>query len=224
MTQILIIEDEIKTATYLAKGLKASGYSVNIARDGEEGIYYANEHSFDLVILDVMLPKLDGWSVITKLRQIHPNILVLFLTARDAIKDRVKGFALGADDYLIKPFAFSELLCRVKALLRRNVSQRPDIISVADLTIDLTKHKIQRGSQFIELTAQECALLVFLAEHPGEVLSRTLIAEAVWDINFNTETNVVDVAIRRLRQKIDTIFEKKLIHTIRGIGYVLEER
>lgn len=224
MPRILIVEDENKTATYLFSGLKSSGYIVNVAVDGKEGLFLASEHQYDLVILDVMLPKLDGWTVITELRRLHPEMRILFLTARDAVQDRVKGFALGADDYLVKPFSFSELLGRVKALLRRSVSQKSDKICIADLEIDLIKHKVMRGSRYLELTAQEFTLLVFLAEHPGEVLSRTLIAEAVWDINFNTETNVVDVAIRRLRQKIDFEFEKKLIHTIRGIGYVLEER
>jgi len=222
--RILIIEDEIKTANYLSDGLKGSGYIVNIAYNGKEGLFLASEYDYDLVILDVMLPKLDGWAVITELRRLYPEIRILFLTARDAVKDRVRGFELGADDYLIKPFAFSELLGRVKALLRRHVSQKTDRIQVADLEIDLIKHKVNRRGKNIDLTSQEFTLLVFLAEHPGEVLSRTLIAESVWDINFNMETNVVDVAVRRLRQKMDLEFEKKLVHTIRGRGYVLEER
>jgi two-component system copper resistance phosphate regulon response regulator CusR len=224
MPRILIVEDETKTATYLSEGLKSSGYIVNVANDGQEGLFLASEYEYDLVILDVMLPKLDGWSVITEIRRFRPEVRVLFLTARDAVQDRVKGFELGADDYLIKPFSFSELLGRVKALLRRSVKQKSDKISIADLKIDLIKHKVMRGSHYINLTPQEFTLLLFLAEHPGTVLSRTLIAESVWDINFNTETNVVDVAIRRLRQKIDFEFKKKLIHTIRGVGYVLEER
>ena len=223
MPRILIIEDESKTAAYLSDGLISSGYIVSTAKDGKEGLFLATEYEFDLVILDVMLPKLDGWTVITELRRLRPEIRVLFLTARDAVKDRVKGFELGADDYLIKPFAFSELLGRVKALLRRNISKKLDKISIADLEIDLIKHKVMREEQYIDLTSQEFTLLVFLAEHKSEVLSRALIAEAVWDINFNMETNVVDVAIKRLRQKIDFEFEKKLIRTIRGIGYVLEE-
>lgn len=224
MPRILIVEDENKTAAYLSKGLKSSGYIVSVAKDGKEGLFLATEHEFDLVILDVMLPKLDGWTVLTELRRLYPEIRVLFLTARDAVQDRVKGFELGADDYLVKPFAFSELLGRVKALLRRSINKKSDKIGIADLQIDLIKHKVTRAGQYIDLTSQEFTLLVFLAEHEGEVLSRVLIAEAVWDINFNMETNVVDVAVRRLRQKIDHAFEKKLIHTIRGIGYVLEER
>lgn len=221
--RILIIEDELKTASYLTRGLKDSGYVVNAVHNGKEGLFLASEYHFDLIILDVMLPGLDGWAVITELRRLYPEIRILFLTARDAINDRVKGFELGADDYLIKPFAFSELLARVKALLRRQVSVKKESIHIADLEIDLLKHKVKRAGTVIDLTAQEFSLLVFLAEHPGEVLSRTLIAESVWDINFYTETNVVDVAIRRLRQKIDCEFEKKLIHTVRGRGYVLEK-
>lgn len=224
MPRILIIEDETKTAAYLSDGLKTSGYSVSVANDGKDGLFLATEYEFELIILDVMLPKLDGWTVITELRRLRPEVRILFLTARDAIKDRIKGFDLGADDYLIKPFSFSELLCRIKALLRRSVNKKSEQINIADLEIDLIKHKVSREGQNIELTSQEFALLLFLAEHQSEVLSRTLIAEAVWDINFNTETNVVDVAIKRLRKKIDFEFDKKFIHTIRGIGYVLEER
>jgi two-component system, OmpR family, copper resistance phosphate regulon response regulator CusR len=223
MTRILIIEDEIKTANYLAKGLKENGYSVSIAHDGKEGLFLAMEHEFELVILDIMLPKLDGWMVITELRRLYPALRILFLSARDKVSDRVKGFELGADDYLVKPFSFSELLGRIKALLRRSMDKKINEIKIADLEIDLLKHKVTRCSQEIYLTSQEFSLLVFLAEHTGEVLSRTLIAEAVWDINFNTDTNVVDVAIKRLRQKIDHDFNKKFIHTIRGVGYVFEE-
>lgn len=221
--RILIIEDDKKTAAYLTEGLNASGYFVHAVHDGQEGIFLVKEHDFDLVILDVMLPKLDGWAVIKEIRHLQPDTRVLFLTARDAISDRVKGFELGADDYLIKPFAFSELLGRVRALLRRNTSVPTDMLCVGNMTIDLSKHKVVREGKSIDLTTQEFKLLVFLAHHTGEVLSRTLIAESVWDINFDTETNVIDVAIRRLRQKIDAEFEKKFIHTIRGIGYVFEE-
>lgn len=224
MPRILIVEDESKTAAYLSDGLKSSGYIVNVAKDGKEGLYLASEHDYELVILDVMLPKLDGWKLITEIRRLRPEVRVLFLTACDAVDDKVKGFELGADDYLVKPFSFSELLGRIKALFRRKLVQKSERIQIADLDIDLMKHKVMRGSIIINLTAQEFKLLIFLAEHQGEVISRTLIAEAVWDINFYTETNVVDVAIRRLRSKIDFDFEKKIIHTIRGVGYVLEER
>jgi two-component system copper resistance phosphate regulon response regulator CusR len=222
--RLLIIEDEIKTATYLVDGLKSSGYIANFATDGEGGLFLAKEYRYDLIILDVMLPTLDGWTVLTELRRLQPEVRILMLTARDSINDKLKGFDLGADDYLVKPFAFSELLSRVRALLRREVKPRADKIQLADLEIDLIKHKVRRGLRPIHLTAQEFSLLVYLAEHPGEVLSRTLIAEAVWDINFNTDTNIVDVAIRRLRQKIDADFQVKLIHTLRGIGYVIEAR
>ena len=222
--RLLIIEDEIKTAAFLSEGLKKSGFSVSVAHDGKEGLFLATEYEYDLIILDVMLPQLDGWTVITEVRRRHPDIRVLFLTARDALHDRVKGFELGADDYLVKPFAFSELLGRIKALLRRSVDKKEEALTIADLNIDLLKRRVSRDKKTINLTAQEFSLLVFLMEHPGEVLSRTLIAESVWDINFNTDTNVVDVAVKRLRQKIDADFEKKLIHTVRGVGYVIEER
>ncbi|OGO91178.1 MAG: DNA-binding response regulator [Coxiella sp. RIFCSPHIGHO2_12_FULL_42_15] len=222
--RILIVEDEIKTADYLLKGLSENNFSVDLAHDGEEGLFRAIHYPYDLMILDVMLPKADGWTIIKKVRQIHPDMRVLFLTARDDIEDRVKGLGLGADDYLIKPFAFSELLARVRTLFRRGTVQLLDNLRVADLEIDPIKHKALRNGLRLDLTAKEFALLTFLAQRSGEVLSRTLIAEQVWDINFQCDTNVVDVAIRRLRQKIDDAFSKKLIHTVRGIGYVLEER
>jgi two-component system copper resistance phosphate regulon response regulator CusR len=222
--RVLIVDDERKTTLYLAKGLTSSGYTVDTAADGQEGLFLASEYSYDLIILDIMLPKLDGWTVISELRRTYPNMRILFLSARDSVTDKVKGFELGADDYLVKPFAFSELLGRVKALLRREVSPVSKSIAVADLHIDLIKHKVTRNNQLIELTAQEFKLLVFLSENPSVVLTRTIIAESVWDINFNTDTNVIDVAIRRLRQKIDSPFGKSLIHTVRGIGYVFEER
>jgi two-component system copper resistance phosphate regulon response regulator CusR len=171
-----------------------------------------------------MLPKLNGWSVITGIRQVHPETRVLFLTARNDLEDRIKGLELGADDYLVKPFAFSELLARVRALLRRGTYHIPHLIQIADLTIDCVKHKVTRGALRIDLTPKEFSLLVYLARHQGEVLSRTLIAENVWDIHFDNNSNVIDVALRRMRQKIDDPCEKKLIHTVRGIGYVLEER
>lgn len=222
--RILIIEDENKTAAYLFKGLSEHGFFVDVAYDGEEGLFLATEQHYDLVILDVMLPKRDGWSVLQEIRRTHPDLRVLFLTARDDVEDKVKGLELGADDYLIKPFAFSELLARVRSLLRRKSTTTSENIALADLKIDLIKHKATRQNLRLDLTPKEFALLVLLTQHTGEVLSRTLIAERVWDINFESDTNVVDVAIRRLRQKIDDPFEKKLIHTIRGIGYVLEER
>ncbi|MFZ2315933.1 MAG: heavy metal response regulator transcription factor [Gammaproteobacteria bacterium] len=222
--RILIVEDEIKTADYLSKGLTSSGFIVDTANDGEDGLFKATNLHYDLIILDVMLPKLDGFGILTALRRHDPNVRVLFLTARDNIEDRVKGLELGADDYLIKPFAFSELLARIRTVLRRSMNQPLEQLSIADLTIDAVRHKVTRGALRIDLTPKEFALLVLLVQRTGEVLSRTLIAECVWDINFDSDTNVVDVAIRRLRQKIDDPFDKKLIHTVRGMGYVIEER
>jgi len=222
--RILLVEDENKTAAYLSKGLSESGFMVDVAKDGEEGLFNALNHHYDLIILDVMLPKLDGWAIMAGIRKANIPVRVLFLTASDSIDDRVKGLELGADDYLVKPFAFSELLARVRTLLRRQVEQKQTTITISDLCIDLIKHKAFRGSSRIDLTSKEFSLLVFLAQHQGEVMSRTLISERVWDINFDSDTNVVDVAIRRLRQKVDDPFPIKLVHTVRGIGYVVEER
>lgn len=222
--RILIIEDEVKTAAYLQKGLTEAGFIVDVAYDGQEGFFLATNHYYDLIILDVMLPKLTGWNVMRGLREHRVPTHVLFLTARDDTEDKVKGLELGADDYLVKPFAFSELLARVRTLLRRSNGQQMDVICVADLSIDLIKHKASRGTMRLDLTPKEFALLTLLAQHQGEVLSRTLISERVWDINFDSDTNVVDVAIRRLRQKVDEKFTNKLVHTVRGMGYVLEER
>jgi two-component system copper resistance phosphate regulon response regulator CusR len=222
--RILIVEDEHKTAAYLNKGLSESGFIVDHANNGEDGLFLATNYHYDLIILDIMLPKLDGWSIIVEIRRLHSDVRVLFLTARDNVEDKVKGLELGADDYLVKPFAFSELLARIRSLLRRSSPQSSDTIIIADLTIDIAKHKAMRGPLRLNLTQKEFALLVVLAQRTGEVLSRTLIAELVWDINFDSDTNVIDVAIRRLRQKIDGPFEKNLIHTVRGMGYVLEER
>lgn len=222
--RILIIEDENKTAAYIQKGLRESGFIVDVAHDGDDGLFLAINHPYELIILDVMLPKLDGFSLLRKIRTLKSEIRVLFLTARDALEDKVKGLELGADDYLVKPFAFSELLARVRTLLRRNISPPSHHLCIGDLKIDFVKHKANRGGLPIELTPKEFALLALLAQRSGEVLSRTFIAECVWDINFDSDTNVVDVAIRRLRQKIDDPFDKKLIHTVRGMGYLLEER
>lgn len=222
--RILVVEDEIKTATYLSKALRESNFIVDVANDGENGLFLATNHHYDLILLDVMLPKFDGWCLLKMLRKTNALVRVLFLTARDDIEDKVKGLELGADDYIIKPFAFSELIARIRTILRRGAVQPPESLCVADLKIDVIKHKVTRGSLTISLTQKEFVLLTFLAQHTGEVLSRTLIAERVWDINFDSDTNVIDVAMRRLRQKVDDPFEIKLIHTIRGIGYVLEKR
>lgn len=224
--KILIVEDEPKTAAYLKKGLEENGYVADVAGDGETGAYMARQGGYELVILDVMLPGQDGWSVLRDLRQRRNPVPVLFLTARDGVPDRVRGLELGADDYLIKPFAFSELLARLRTVLRRgNGSPRQDtVLRVADLEIDAERHKATRRGRPLELTPKEFLLLSLLARRAGDVLSRTLIAEQVWDINFDTGTNVVDVHVRRLRSKVDDPFEAKLIHTVRGIGYVLEHR
>ena len=222
--RILIVEDEAKIAGFLRKGLMEHGFVVDLARQGDDGLYLARTGAYDLVILDVMLPNLDGWAILTALRQERKQTPVLYLTARDAVHDRVKGLELGADDYLVKPFAFSELLARVRSILRRGPARQLETIRVADLEVDVVRHRAFRAGQRLDLTPKEFALLSLLARRTGDVLSRTLIAEQVWDMNFDSDTNVVDVHIRHLRSKVDDPFEQKLIHTIRGVGYVLEER
>ena len=222
--RILVVEDEPKTAAYLRKGLTEGGYVVDCAVDGEEGLHIATTSSYDLVILDVMLPRRDGWSVLAELRRTGKQTPVLFLTARDQVHDRVKGLELGADDYLVKPFAFSELLARVHSVLRRGPTRQIETLKLVDLEIDFPRHKVTRAGKRVDLTAKEFDLLSLLARRAGEILSRTVIAEQVWDMNFDSDTNVVDVAIRRLRHKIDEPFPKKLVHTVRGVGYVLEAR
>ena len=220
--KILVVDDEAKTAKFLKKGLAEAGFVVDVATNGLDGLQMAQDLDFDLVILDVMLPGLDGWQVLARLRQSGRATQVLLLTARDAIDERVRGFDLGADDYLVKPFAFSELLARSRSLMRRSPSRLQATIRMADLEIDFLRHRATRGGQRLDLTAKEFLLLSLLARRAGEVLSRTLIAEAVWDMNFDSDTNVVDVNVRRLRSKVDDPFPQKLIQTIRGAGYVLE--
>lgn len=222
--KILIVEDEAKTAAYLRQGLEESGFVIDVAENGEDGIHLARDGSYDLIILDVMLPIRDGWSVIGDLRRRGVTTPVLFLTARDAVHDRVKGLELGADDYLVKPFAFSELLARVRTILRRGGVRPSPVLKVSDLGIELERHRATRAGKVLELTPKEFLLLSLLVRRAGNVLSRTLIAEQVWNINFDGDSNVVDVHIRRLRSKVDDPFERKLIHTIRGMGYVLEEK
>jgi two-component system copper resistance phosphate regulon response regulator CusR len=221
--RILVVEDEPKTGGYLRKGLTESGYVVDLATTGRDGLFLALEEAYDLVVLDVMLPGMDGWQVIQKLRETRETP-VLFLTARDDVEDRVRGLELGADDYLVKPFAFAELLARVRTLLRRGPSREAEQIEIADLSIDVLKRRVARHEHRIELTPKEFTLLHLLARRQGEVLSRSQIASQVWDMNFDSDTNVVDVAVRRLRAKVDDPFEAKLIHTVRGMGYVLEVR
>jgi two-component system copper resistance phosphate regulon response regulator CusR len=219
---VLIVEDEQKIAAFIRRGLTEHGFVVDVATDGEQGLEYALGRKMDLIILDVLLPKRDGWSLVTELRKGGVHTPVLFLTARDSVPDRVKGFDLGADDYLTKPFHFSELLARARSLLRRAPERRDETITVGDLEIDQRKHKVARAGTALNLTPKEFSLLLFLASSPGDIVSRTEIVEQVWDINFDTGTNVVDVMMRRLRAKVDDPFEKKLIQTIRGVGYVLK--
>lgn len=221
--RLLVIEDEQKAGEYIRKGLTESGFIVDLARSGTDGLHAATTMQYDLVVLDVMLPEMDGWHVITELRK-TVDTPVLFLTARDALEDRIKGLELGADDYLVKPFAFAELLIRIRTLLRRGPLRESDAMTVADLEIDVPAHRVSRAGGRIELTAKEFALLSLLMKKTGQVLSRSLIASQVWDMNFDSDTNVVDVAIRRLRAKIDDPFQQKLIHTVRSMGYVLEVR
>lgn len=220
--KILIIEDEVKTSKFLKKGLREAGFVVDVAQDGLDGLHLALELEFDLIILDVMLPGLDGWQILTRLRQEGRRAMVLFLTARDAVHERVRGFEMGADDYLVKPFAFSELLARVRSLLRRGPPREMQTLRLGDLEIDLLRQRVTRAGQRLDLTSKEFVLLSLLAQRAGEVLSRTLIAEAVWDMNFDSDTNVVDVNVRRLRAKVDDPFSPKLIRTVRGAGYVME--
>jgi len=221
--RLLIVEDEPKTGDYLKKGLTEHGYTVEVARTGADGLHLALESDFDLILLDVMLPGLNGWQVLAQLRQ-RKETPVLFLTARDQVDDRVKGLELGADDYLVKPFAFSELLARVRVLLRRGKPAPADTLSLADLEIDPIRRRVTRGGVRMELTAKEYALLLLFLRRQTEVLSRTYIAEQVWDMNFDSDTNVVDVAVRRLRAKVDDPYAQKLIHAVRGVGYVCEAR
>jgi len=222
--RILVIEDEIKTAKFLKKGLHEAGFVVDVAGDGRVGLHLAQEVEFDLVILDVMLPGLDGWEVLSRLRESGARSLVLLLTARDAVHERVRGLELGADDYLVKPFAFSELLARARSLLRRGPARAQESIRVADLEIDLPRQRATRSGRRLDLTSKEFLLLTLLARRAGEVLTRTMIAEAVWDMNFDSDSNVVDVSVRRLRAKLDEPFPQKLIHTVRGSGYVMESQ
>lgn len=219
--RILVVEDEAKTADYLRKGLGESGYLVEVALNGLDGLHLVQESEFDLIILDVMLPGLDGWQLLQIIRR-KWQTPVLFLTARDAVEDRVKGLELGADDYLVKPFSYAELLARVRTLLRRGPPREVEQFQIADLHLDLLKRKVTRNGERLNLTNKEFALLHLLLSREGEVLSRALIASHVWQMNFDSDTNVVDVAIRRLRAKVDDPYQAKLIHTVRGIGYLLE--
>lgn len=222
--KILIVEDEPKTGEYLRQGLNEAGFVADLAATGSDGLHLALHGEYDLVILDVMLPELDGWQVLASLRRRGLEMPVLFLTARDQVEDRVKGLELGADDYLVKPFSFAELLARVRTILRRGRGGGLDsnVLRVADLELDLLRRRVTRGGKRIDLTAKEFGLLELLMRRQGEVLPRSLIASQVWDMNFDSDTNVIEVAMRRLRLKVDDGQPVKLIQTVRGMGYMLE--
>ena len=220
--KILIVEDEPKTGEYIRKGLTEAGYVTDHVRDGLDGQHLALTENYDLLILDVMLPSANGWQILTAVRHAGKEIPVMFLTARDLVEDRVKGLELGADDYLVKPFAFTELLARVRTLLKRGRSREPDTLRIANLELDILRRRVSRDGKKIDLTAKEFGLLELLMRHQGEVLPRSLIASQIWDMNFDSDTNVIEVAMRRLRAKVDDQFAPKLITTVRGMGYVME--
>ena len=220
--QILLIEDERKTANFLKKGLSEAGFSVEVACDGEAGLELGSTGRYDLIVLDVMLPKKDGWTVVAALRSRAIRTPILLLTARDSVRDRVKGLDLGADDYLAKPFAFAELLARIRSLLKRCQSTNGEQLQIADLEIDLRRRKASRSGLTLDLTPKEFGVLALLARAQGKVVSRKEIIDQIWDIHFATATNILDVMVRRLRTKLDDPFEKKLIRTVRSVGYALE--
>ena len=222
--RVLIVEDEAKTAAYVRKGLEENGFTADVTTDGESGLEFARRGGYDVIILDVMLPRHNGFEILDEIRRRDRQTAVLLLTARDQVTDRVAGLEAGADDYLVKPFAFSELLARVRTILRRGSARQSALIHIADLEIDLSGHRATRAGQALDLTPKEFRLLSLLARRTGDVISRTVIAEQVWDINFDSGTNVVDVHMYRLRAKLDDPFSRRLIHTVRGVGYVLEDR
>jgi heavy metal response regulator len=219
--RILIVEDEKKVAGFIKKGLEEETYAVDAAHDGEEGLHLAKEGCYDLVILDLMLPKMDGLEVLSELRKGKKDVPILLLTAKDTVEDRVTGLNKGADDYLTKPFAFSELLARVRVLLRRGKAEVKTELQIADLSLNLVSHKVNRGGGEVELTGKEYSLLEYFMRNQGKVLTRTMIAEHVWDYNFDTFTNVIDVYVNHLRKKVDKGHSKKLLHTLRGVGYIM---
>lgn len=222
--RILVVEDEPKTASFVRQGFAEEGFVVDVARDGMDGLHLATTGDYDAIVLDVMLPQRDGWWVLQEIRKVHPDLPVILLTALDAVSHRVKGLTSGADDYLVKPFAFSELNARMRNLLRRAPVRHTEVLNYCDLDMDLVRHRAARSGKLLDLAPQEYRLLEYLLRHPGQVLTRTRLAEQVWDMNFDGDSNVVDVAVRRLRRKVDDPFGEKLIHTLRGVGYVLETR
>jgi heavy metal response regulator len=222
--RILVIEDEKKVSEFIKRGLKEEGYAVDVVSDGEDGLFQAIEIAYDLILLDIMLPRLDGISLCKKLREKNIQTPLIMLTARDSVKDKVTGLDSGADDYLTKPFSFEELLARIRSLMRKERNQKPTILQVADLGLDLVSHKVWRGKEEITLTTKEFALLEYFMRNSGSIITRTMISEHVWDINFDTFTNVIDVYVNYLRNKIDKGQSRKLIHTIRGRGYILKEK
>lgn len=224
LQRILIVEDERKTAAFLEKGLLENGFFIDISRDGEHGLRNALAGNYDLVVLDIMLPERDGWSILSEMRAAGIRTPVLVLTARDSVRDRVRGLHLGADDYLVKPFAFSELLARIQSILRRSGAALPETFRIADLEVDLLRQRASRGGERLDLTQKEFALLALLARNRGRPLSRDMIAREVWDVSFESDSNVVDVHVRRLRSKIDDPYDRKLLQTVRGVGYVLDDR
>jgi heavy metal response regulator len=221
--RILVVEDDKKVAGFIKKGLEEESYAVDVAYDGEDGLHFGSEGQYDLIILDIMLPKIDGLEILSQLRDQGKDTPILLLTAKDAVDDKVTGLNKGADDYLTKPFAFSELLARVRVLLRRGKAEVKTTLMILDLTLDLVSHKVNRGGDEIELTGKEYGLLEYFMRNQEKVLTRTMIAEHVWDYNFDTFTNVIDVYINHLRKKIDKGRELKLLHTLRGVGYVMKK-
>ncbi len=221
--RLLVVEDERKTGDYVRQGLAEAGFNVDLVRDGADGVHRATTEDYDLVILDVNLPGVDGWTILRRIRDAGRTMPVLFLTARDDVSDRVQGLESGADDYLTKPFAFAELLARVRTLLRRGKAVEAEVLRVADLELHRTRRRVTRSGERIELTPKEFGLLELLLRRRGEVLPRSLIASQVWDMNFDSDTNVIDVAIRRLRAKVDDGHDVKLIRTVRGMGYVIDD-
>ncbi len=221
--RILVIEDEKKVATFIKKGLVEEHYAVDTAFDGEEGLYLAEINEYDLIVLDLMIPKIDGFGVLKKIRERKNNVPILVLTAKDSIDDTVRGLDAGCDDYLTKPFAFAELLARIRALLRRDKKEKESVLRIADLSLSIVTHKVMRQGKEIELTSKEYALLEYFMRNPEKVLTRTMISEHVWDYHFDSNTNVIDVYVNYLRKKIDKDFDPKLIHTIRGIGYMMKK-